>query len=276
MASSSPPLVALAPRSGRCSCAGARSYRPRSSIVDPEGAPTIDADGAARSVQAAELTIPADALVELWTPATLERLARTYWRFLERCSLGLIRVRYSEHERAVVLLCRPLVLIALRPARVRARRGPRPRALADPRRRACLPPPGRRGGFLQIDVRRLDDSRARLPGDPRRGRRAQLLPGDRERALATGLYAATQSAIHVTVTHGFLRSLARLDLAQSRTGRFRDAALGVSRSRARAAWRGRGGRGCAAPCPSASASPATRWSRRWRPGSERPAARRRR
>src|ERR1700732_648208 len=73
-------------------------------IVDPEGAPTIDADGAARSVQAAELTIPADALLELWPPATLERLARTYWRFLERSSLGLIRVRYSEHDRAVVLL----------------------------------------------------------------------------------------------------------------------------------------------------------------------------
>jgi hypothetical protein len=39
--------------------------------------------------------------------------------------------------------------------------------------------------------------------------------------LGPGLYAATQSAIHVIVTHGFLRSLARLDLAQSRTGRFR-------------------------------------------------------
>src|SRR5271170_635125 len=75
-------------------------------IVDPEGAPTIDADGAARSVQAAELTVPADALVELWTPASLERLARTYWRFLERSTLGLIRVRYSEHDRAVVLLTR--------------------------------------------------------------------------------------------------------------------------------------------------------------------------
>src|SRR5271154_5744613 len=73
-------------------------------LVDPEGAPTIDADGAARSVQAAELTISADALVELWSPATLERLARPYWRFLERSSFGLIRVRYSEHDRAVVLL----------------------------------------------------------------------------------------------------------------------------------------------------------------------------
>jgi len=38
--------------------------------------------------------------------------------------------------------------------------------------------------------------------------------------LSPRLYAATQSAIHVLITHGFLRSLARLDLAESRTGRF--------------------------------------------------------
>src|SRR5579871_5778777 len=78
-------------------------------IVDPEGAPTIDAEGAARSVQAAELTIPAGALIELWTPESLERLARTYWRFLERSTLGLIRVRYSSRGRAVVFLSRPFV-----------------------------------------------------------------------------------------------------------------------------------------------------------------------
>jgi hypothetical protein len=40
-------------------------------------------------------------------------------------------------------------------------------------------------------------------------------------ALGPGLYESTQAAIHVLVTHAFLRSLARLDLAQSRTGRFR-------------------------------------------------------
>ena len=33
-------------------------------------------------------------------------------------------------------------------------------------------------------------------------------------------YMATQSRIHVLVTHAFLRSLARLDLAESRVGRF--------------------------------------------------------
>jgi hypothetical protein len=38
--------------------------------------------------------------------------------------------------------------------------------------------------------------------------------------LSLRLYNATQSRIHVIVTYGFLRSLARLDLAESRVGRF--------------------------------------------------------
>jgi hypothetical protein len=37
--------------------------------------------------------------------------------------------------------------------------------------------------------------------------------------LSRRLYNATQSRIHVILTHGFLRSLARLDLAESRVGR---------------------------------------------------------
>ena len=39
-------------------------------------------------------------------------------------------------------------------------------------------------------------------------------------AVARWLYSATQSRIHVIVTHGFLRSLARLDLAESVVGRY--------------------------------------------------------
>ena len=46
---------------------------------------------------------------------------------------------------------------------------------------------------------------------------AELLPGDRG-ALGRRLYALTQSRIHVLITRGFLRSLARLDLAESRMG----------------------------------------------------------
>jgi hypothetical protein len=189
-------------------------------IVDPEGAPTIDADGAARSVQAAELRMPESALIALWSPASLERLARTYWRFLERSSLGLIRVTYSEHGRAIVLLCRPLVLIAFDApqyeltedhgvVRWRIRGG----ALVSHRQ-------DRRGGFLAIDVRRLPDVKGGLGAIHVEVAVLSFYPAIAN-ALGPRLYAATQSAIHVFVTHGFLRSLARLDLAQSRTGRFR-------------------------------------------------------
>jgi hypothetical protein len=189
-------------------------------IVDPEGAPTISADGAARSVQAAELTIPTGELLELWSPETLERLARTYWRFLERCSLGLIRVRYGEQERSVVLICRPLVLIRFGPPQYElgSDRGVvrwqiRGGALVSHRQ-------NRRGGFLQIDVRRLDSTREGYQAIHVEVAVLSFYPAIAS-VLGPGLYAATQSAIHVLVTHGFLRSLARLDLAQSRTGRFR-------------------------------------------------------
>ena len=52
-------------------------------------------------------------------------------------------------------------------------------------------------------------------------------------AIAAGfsmpVYEVTQSAIHVLVTHAFLRSLADLDLAKSKVGRFADAAPGRAR-----------------------------------------------
>ena len=71
----------------------------------------MDARGGVRSIQAATVTLPERRLDELWTPMHLERLARTYWRFLSRATLGLIRVEYAEGERRVVFLRRPLVLL---------------------------------------------------------------------------------------------------------------------------------------------------------------------
>ena len=41
------------------------------------------------------------------------------------------------------------------------------------------------------------------------------------RGISRWVYENTQSRIHVLVTHGFLRSLAKLDLDESRVGRFR-------------------------------------------------------
>ena len=190
-------------------------------IVDPEGAPTIDADGAARSVQAAELTIPADALVELWTPATLERLARTYWRFLERSSLGLIRVRYAEHDRAVVLLCRPFVLIGFDPPEYElgAERGIvrwqiRHGALVSHRQSAAA-------ASCRSTCAGCADPAPGYAGDPRRGRGAQLLPGDRQRALQP---ASTRRRSRRSTCSSRTASCARSRASISRSrapGRFR-------------------------------------------------------
>lgn len=192
----------------------------------------VDAhSGAMRSVQTADLLLGEGALSELWSPMHLERLAGTYWRFLTRVTLGLIRVRYTEGERFVVLLFRPLTLLAFS--------APEYELQADHgvvrwriERGLLVARAGRASkGHLQIDVRRLyaESSDAGIPAEAR----PQTAAGARLHievevanfypAIASGfglrLYNATQSRIHVIVTHGFLRSLARLDLAESRVGR---------------------------------------------------------
>ena len=60
-------------------------------LPDPERGP-VTPDGPLRSVQEAELSMQSSLLDELWHPETLERLARGYWRYLNRISLGLLRV----------------------------------------------------------------------------------------------------------------------------------------------------------------------------------------
>lgn len=187
-------------------------------IVDPEGPPSWEDAGAARSVQAAEITMPSAALEELWSASALERLARTYWRFLTRATLGVIRVVYSENARAVVFLVRPVVLIGFDPpeyeldaerglVRWRIRRG-----LLVSRR-------GRDGnGSLVIEVKRQASpgpELARIAVEV-----AVLSFSPSIAAAGRRLYGATQARIHVIVTHAFLRSLARLDLAESRVGHF--------------------------------------------------------
>jgi hypothetical protein len=117
-----------------------------------------------------------------------------------------------------VLLCRPFVLIGfdppeyeLGPDRGIVRWQIRHGALVSRRQQG--------GGYLQIDVRRLPDPQAGFGAIHVEIAVLSFYPSIAN-ALSNRLYAATQSAIHVTVTHGFLRSLARLELAQSRTGRF--------------------------------------------------------
>src|SRR5271165_6170093 len=180
---------------------------------------SVEADtGAVRSVQRADLTISAAALAEIWTPAHLERLARTYWRFLTRVTLGLVRVRYTDTERSVVLLASPLRLLTFHapeyemdPTRGMVRwRIARGVLVAGQGRDA--------GGYLQIEVRRSPGERPDQAHLHVEVEVANFYPSIASR-FSRRLYDATQSRIHVMITRGFLRSLARLDLAESRVGR---------------------------------------------------------
>jgi hypothetical protein len=174
--------------------------------------------GAVRSVQTADLVLDERALREIWSPMHLERLARTYWRFLTRVTLGLIRVHYAPDERSVVFLGRPLKLLTFQA----------PEYEMDPERglvrwriaRGLLVARRGRdgGGYLQIEVRRspaADPGRVRLHVEVEV---ANFYPSIAS-GLGRWLYELTQSRIHVLVTHGFLRSLARLDLAESKVRR---------------------------------------------------------
>ncbi len=189
-------------------------------IADLESSTAVDlGSGAVRSTQTADLVIDEASLEEMWTPMHLERLARTYWRFLTRVTLGLVRVVYSERERSVVLLASPLRLLTFQApeyemdsvrglVRWRIARG----VLVSRRGRDRL-------GYLQIEVRRspgVDERHARLHVEVEV---ANFHPSIATR-LGRWLYDATQSRIHVIITYGFLRSLRRLDLAPSRVGRF--------------------------------------------------------
>jgi len=179
---------------------------------------TIGSEGAVRSVQTGELTLTAEALEQLWSPLQLERLARTYWRFLSRATLGLIRVDYAGDRRTVVLLRQPFRLLRFKAPEyaMDAQRGTVRWRIEDG---LLVQRRGHHGdGYLQIDLRRLPSHEV----DPARPARlrvevavANFYPSIAHR-LSRPVYRVTQSRIHVLVTHGFLRSLARLDLAESR------------------------------------------------------------
>jgi hypothetical protein len=188
-------------------------------IRDPIEHTVMDEHGAVRSTQAADISMPAQTLDALWTPMHLERLARTYWSYLSKVTFGLIRVAYTPTERMVVLIARPIVLLRFHAPEY---------ALDDDRgivrwriRNGLLvASEGHEGdGYLEIDVRRLPSDgpgRAKVHVEVEI---ASFYPAIALR-IARWFYAQTQSRIHVLVTHGFLRSLADLQLEESAVGRF--------------------------------------------------------
>jgi hypothetical protein len=177
-------------------------------------------EGGVGSRQLAELTLPRAELEKIWSPEYLERLARTYWSFLSRFSLGLLRVLYSDDSREVVFLRRPFVLLRFKKPEyeIGADGGtvtwPVDRGVLVARR-------GRGRGFLRLAVRRRPDAE-----DPEQvtvevsSEVVNFYPAIATR-LSRWIYEQTQLRIHVIVTHAFLRSLANLELEPSRVGTLR-------------------------------------------------------
>jgi hypothetical protein len=179
-----------------------------------------DETGAVRSLQSAVLTLPVEELDLIWTPPYLERLARTYWRFLSRATLRLIHVDYSERERSIVLLTQPLRLLTFHAPEYEMDRhhGLVRWGIA---RGLLVAKRGRDdGGYLQVEVRRDPDEQ-----DGQVKLQVSVEVSNFYPALASWLprrfYDITQSRIHVIVTNRFLRSLQRLDLAESKIGQFK-------------------------------------------------------
>jgi hypothetical protein len=196
-------------------------------VLAREGTDRVPETGAVRSVQEAEVVLPRGVLERLWRPEYLERLARSYWRFLTRISLGLIRVHYGEDARTIVLVSPRLPLLRFR--------APEYETSQDSGcvtwridRGLLVAKEGRGNGHLRIHVRRgavsggaggnLASVRVRVEV---RNFYPWLRGSGRFARLGTWLYAQTQLRIHVIVCNAFLRSLARIDLPPSRVGALR-------------------------------------------------------
>lgn len=171
--------------------------------------------------QVADVTLPCSELDRIWTPEYLERLARTYWRFLTRISLGLLRVLYAPDSREIVVLRRPFVLLTFHAPEydISPNRGTVTwrikRGLLVARR-------GRGKGFLRISVERPTAQHGAMVTARVSSEVANFYPTIRGwggfTKIGRFLYRVTQLRIHVIVTNAFLRSLARLDLAPSVVG----------------------------------------------------------
>jgi hypothetical protein len=185
-------------------------------IVSPRKSTVINRDGAVRSVQTAELTTTSASVDQIWNATNLENLARTYWLFLTKMTLGLIRVVYTEHSRSVVFIARPLTLLRfeLPEYTLEADRGHVEWRIRDG---LLVARSGRGSGFLALDVHREASARLRISVEV-----ANFYPAIAG-WLSVPVYEVTQSAIHVLVTNSFLRSLATLELAESHVGALRTA-----------------------------------------------------
>ena len=223
----------MRPRDPRRLLARRRYALARVKIVDvPESEGSED--GSVTTKQTAEVTLPREELDRIWSPEYLERLARTYWRFLSRVSLGVLRVLYTEDAREIAVFTRPFVL--LRFHKPEYEMGEDCGVVTWPIEKGLLVQSRGRGkGFLRITVRRFPEKEA---GEDAVGEVssevANFYPTIAGRGkfarIGQAIYRMTQFRIHIIVTHAFLRSLARMDLEESKVGALREPEQAASQS----------------------------------------------
>ena len=214
----------MRPRDPRRLWRRSREARARVQVVrHPET--DSNTDGSVTSRNIADVTVPTTDLERMWNTEYLERLARTYWRFLTRVSLGLIRVEYGPDSRDIVLVTRPFVLLRFfAPEYETSSKGGTVTWRIN--KGLLVAPQGRGKGFLRIAVERRDDPRTdgeiELRVVSEVANFYPLLAGwGWWKRIGAVIYRTTQYAIHNFVTNAFFRSLAKLDLAESKVGRFR-------------------------------------------------------
>lgn len=184
-------------------------------IIAPEAEASVGPSGAVASVQEAEIEVDRALLERIWSSDSLELLARGYWAYLRRFTLGAIRVVYADDSRTVTAFGRiPL----LRFGAPRYETGGGSGRVTWPIAEGLLvASEGRGRGHLGVSVERCGDQNA--DGD-----RARLIarvevenfyPGLRGRGafarFGAWLYAQTQLRVHVIVCNGYLLSLPTLD-----------------------------------------------------------------
>jgi len=184
----------------------------------------LDRDtGTVYSVQSASITTPTERLDRTWTPEHLERLASLYWLYMEKTSLGLIRVHVDDHGRYACFLTRRLPLLGFREPvfdigdDVATVRWPIDRGLLIARK-------GRGQGSLTLEVRREDGIGGEQDGTPMSHARLRLEVEGFRPTMSSGLayvvYRQTQSRYHVLLAYGFIHSLATTDLDGAGIGRY--------------------------------------------------------
>ncbi|MEV4418658.1 hypothetical protein AB0L40_01620 [Patulibacter sp. NPDC049589] len=179
--------------------------------------------GTVFSKQSASITVPTERLDRTWTLPHLERLASLYWLYMEKTSLGLIRVHVEDGARFVCFVTPRIKLLGFRAPEfevdggVATIRWPIDRGLLISRK-------GRGQGSLELEVRREDGVATERDATPMSTARLQLRVEDFRPTMSSGLaylvYRQTQSRYHVLLAYGFIRSLASADLDDAGVGRY--------------------------------------------------------